>query len=234
MQREPLSRARERDVCEPALGLEALAGGALLRVDLERAAVRELLLLAGEQVHLGPLTALGAVDRGQLDPAGIVADRAQRVAAASEQLRVLEHGLAAGFLLRLLEHLELDLLGVAEGVLVGSEVLVEPAGATQVGDEPVRVGDRGQRVENPAGVLEPEPDAGVCRPGGETGGKREAGAQPACHLLLGTVRQSAAWGAADERDVVGLARILRRRAQAQVGLERGCGRRAARTRRRAR
>ncbi len=127
---ESRSRARvnatyaSRDVCEPALGLEALAGGALLRVDLERAAVRELLLLAGEQVYLGPLTALGAVDRGQLDPAGIVADGAECVAAASEQLRVLEHGLAAGLLLRPLERLELDLLGVAEGGLVGSEVLV--------------------------------------------------------------------------------------------------------------
>ena len=53
VQREPLSRACERDVCEPALGLEALAGGALLRVDFERAAVRELLLLAGEQCSSG-------------------------------------------------------------------------------------------------------------------------------------------------------------------------------------
>ncbi len=125
--REPLLRACERDVRESALGLRALAGGALLGGDVERAPVRQLALLAREQLHPRPLAALGAVDRGQLDPVLVVADRQQRIRAAFEQLQVAGDRQARGFGLRLVEHLELDLLGATEHRFVLLEVRVQAA-----------------------------------------------------------------------------------------------------------
>ena len=109
------------------------------------------------------------MDRRQLDAGDVVADRAQGVAAGLEQVRILGDGLAGGLSLGLLEHLELDLLGVAERLLVVGEVLVEPSWAAQVRDEARGVGDRGERVEDPSRIVEPEALPGI---GGHVGEAR--------------------------------------------------------------
>ena len=84
----------------------------------------------------------------------VVADGQQRVRAAFEQLAVAGDRQPRGFRLRLVEHLELDLLGAAEDGLVLLEVRVQAAAVPQVADEALRVGDRAERVQRAAGFVE--------------------------------------------------------------------------------
>ena len=84
----------------------------------------------------------------------VVADRQQRIRAAFEQLQVAGDRQARGFGLRLVEHLELDLLGATEHRFVLLEVRVQAAAVPQVADEALRVRDRAERVQRAAGLVE--------------------------------------------------------------------------------
>ena len=122
----------------------------------------------------------------------------------------------------MLEYLELDPLGAPESPLVLAEIVVEPAGAAQVADEPAGVGNRGQAHRGTPGLIEPRALAGAGRERRKALAEGAASSEQGRHVVLGVERQTAAGRAAHPRDIVGL-RMLWGRAEPHVGLECAAG-----------
>lgn len=195
-------RAGEGDVGQPALGLHALPGGPLLVGDLEGVAVGELALLAGEELDLGPLATLGAVDGRQLDAVLVVADGAQRAGAPLQHGAVLGDAAAGRLGGGLVEDLQLDLLRAAEGALVLGEVLVEPTGAAQdaMKREASVMAASASRMVPACSILERWRSPALRR--GEALAEGAPATQPLDDLPLGLEGQAAVGCAADEHDVL--------------------------------
>ena len=96
-------------------------------------------------------------------PSLVVANPREGVAAGLQQRGVLGDGPARRLAARLLEHLDLDPLGASESALVLSEIVVEPAGTTQVLDEPAGVCNPGKRIQGdspaPSSLARVEPSS---------------------------------------------------------------------------
>src|SRR3954452_9551462 len=93
------------------------------------------------------------MDRAQLDPVLVVADREERVARRRQRDGVVGDRLAGGLLFGVVERLDLGLLRSAKGPLILLDMAVQPECATQTPHELPCVRDGAQVIEQTSGFV---------------------------------------------------------------------------------